>query len=286
MSVHLRGFLALTLVTLIWGSTFVVVKDALTGYPPSLLMWLRFLVGVVFFLPFWKRTRGGWVPGLELAFWGFVGYAAQTIGLLYTTAGRSAFITALSVVLVPVIAGLAGRRVPVWVWLGALASFVGVGLLAYDGSPPNVGDFWTLVTALVYAIYILRLELFTRLYDAFALSLTQLVGLCVFVGAWAWASGDLGQLGGLEVPWGAVLYLGVAATALTTWLMAVGQRSVSAPEAAVIYSMEPVWAALFAYFVLGEVLGLKGMVGGALVVLAVVVVQWSAAAADRVRSSG
>ena len=286
MSAHLRGLLALTLVTLIWGSTFVVVKDALTGFPPSLLMWARFLVGAVFFLPFYKRARRAWGPGLDLAFWAFVGYATQTIGLLYTTAGRSAFITALSVVLVPVFAGLLGRRVPVWVWLGALASFVGVGLLAYDGSPPNAGDFWTLATAVTYAVYILRLERFTRLHDAFVLSLTQLVGLSLFVGAWAWVSGDLAAFAGLEVPWAAVLYLGVAATALTTWLMAVGQRSVSAPEAAVIYSMEPVWAATFAYFVLGEVLGLRGVVGGALVVLAVAVVQWSAAAAERGRGAG
>ncbi|WP_456446659.1 DMT family transporter [Oceanithermus sp.] len=286
MNAHLRGLLALTFVTLIWGSTFVVVKGALEQFPPSLLMLLRFLVGAAFFLPFWKRARGAWGPGLDLAFWAFLGYATQTIGLLYTTAGRSAFITALSVVLVPVLAGLAGRRVPVWVWLGALASFVGVGLLAYDGSPPNAGDLWTLATAVTYAVYILRLELHTRTHDAFVLSLTQLVGLALFVGAWAWVSGDLAALAGLAVPWGAVLYLGVAATALTTWLMAVGQRSVSAPEAAVIYSMEPVWAATFAYFVLGEVLGLRGLVGGALVVLAVAGVQWSAAAAEQGRASG
>jgi len=288
VNAHLRGLFALTLVTLIWGSTFVVVKGALEQFPPSLLMLLRFLVGALFFFAFWKRARGAWGPGFELALWAFLGYATQTVGLLYTTAGRSAFITALSVVLVPVIAGSLGRRVPVWVWLGALASFVGVGLLAYDGSPPNAGDFWTLITAVTYAIYILRLELHTSLYDPFALSLTQLVGLSLFVGAWAWASGDLAALGGLEVPWGAVLYLGVAATALTTWLMALGQRSVSAPEAAVIYSMEPVWAATFAYFVLGEALGLRGILGGAMVVLAVLLVQWSAAAAGtgRDRAAG
>lgn len=285
MNAHLRGLVALTVVTLIWGSTFVVVKDALAQFPPSLLMLLRFSVGTAFFLPFWKRARGAWGPGLELAFWAFLGYATQTIGLLYTTAGRSAFITALSVVLVPVLAGLAGRRVPLWVWLGALASFVGVGLLAYDGSPPNAGDLWTLATAVTYAVYILRLEQHTRAHDAFALSLTQLVGLVLFVGLWAWVSGDLAAFGSLRVPWGAVLYLGVAATALTTWLMAVGQQNVSAPEAALIYAMEPVWAATFAYFVLGEALGLRGLAGGALVVLSVAGVQWSAAA-ERGRVAG
>jgi len=270
---HLRGILILTLVTLIWGSTFVVVKGALENFPPSLLMLLRFALGALVFLPLLPRSRGSWRAGFELGFWAFLGYATQTIGLLYTTAGRSAFITALSVVLVPLIAGLLGRRVRPLVWLGALASFVGVGLLAYDGSPPNAGDFWTLVTAITYALYILALERHARDHDPLVLTFTQLVWLTVLVAGWALLSGDLAQLTTTPVPWTAVLYLTIAATALTTWLMAVGQRDVSAPEAAIVYSMEPVWAALFAYAVLGERLGLQGWLGGLLVVLAVIAAQ-------------
>ena len=273
MNRHLRGILILTLVTLIWGSTFVVVKGALENFPPSLLMLLRFALGALVFLPLLPRSRGSWRAGFELGFWAFLGYATQTIGLLYTTAGRSAFITALSVVLVPLIAGLLGRRVRPLVWLGALASFVGVGLLAYDGSPPNAGDFWTLVTAITYALYILALERHARDHDPLVLTFTQLVWLTVLVAGWALLSGDLAQLTTTPVPWTAVLYLTIAATALTTWLMAVGQRDVSAPEAAIVYSMEPVWAALFAYAVLGERLGLQGWLGGLLVVLAVIAAQ-------------
>lgn len=273
MNRHLRGILILTLVTLIWGSTFVVVKGALENFPPSLLMLLRFALGALVFLPLLPRSRGSWRAGFELGFWAFLGYATQTIGLLYTTAGRSAFITALSVVLVPLIAGLLGRKVRPLVWLGALASFVGVGLLAYDGSPPNAGDFWTLVTAITYALYILALERHARDHDPLVLTFTQLVWLTVLVAGWALLSGDLAQLTTTPVPWTAVLYLTIAATALTTWLMAVGQRDVSAPEAAIVYSMEPVWAALFAYAVLGERLGLQGWLGGLLVVLAVIAAQ-------------
>ncbi|WP_457630114.1 DMT family transporter [Oceanithermus sp.] len=281
MSRHLRGILILTLVTLIWGSTFVVVKGALESFPPSLLMLLRFALGALVFLPLLPRSRGSWLAGFELGFWAFLGYASQTIGLLYTTAGRSAFITALSVVLVPLLAGLLGRRVRPLVWLGALASFVGVGLLAYDGSPPNPGDFWTLITAVTYALYILALERHARNHDPLVLAFTQLVWLTALVGAWALVSGDLARLPQLAVPWAAVLYLTLAATALTTWLMAVGQREVSAPEAAIVYSMEPVWAALFAYLVLGERLGLQGWLGGLLVVAAVIAAQLGGDAGER-----
>ena len=273
MNRRLRGILILTLVTLIWGSTFVVVKGALENFSPSLLMLLRFALGALIFLPLWPRSRGSWLVGLELGALSFIGYATQTIGLLYTTAGRSAFITALSVVLVPLIAGLLGRKVRPLVWLGALASFVGVGLLAYDGSPPNVGDFWTLATAVTYAFYILALERHVRDHNPLALTFTQLVWLTVFVAAWSLLSGDLAQLAATPIPWAAILYLTIAATALTTWLMAVGQRDVSAPEAAIVYSMEPVWAAIFAYVVLGEQLGLQGWLGGLLVVLAVIAAQ-------------
>ena len=280
MSRHLRGILILTLVTLIWGSTFVVVKSALAGFPPSLLMLLRFFLGALVFLPLLPRSRGAWLAGFELGFWAALGYATQTIGLLYTSAGRSAFITALSVVLVPLLAGLAGRRVRPLVWLGALASFVGVGLLAYDGSPPNAGDFWTLVTAVTYALYILALERHASRQDPLVLAFTQLAWLTVLVGAWSLVSGDLARLANTPIPWAAVLYLTLAATSLTTWLMAIGQRAVSAPEAAVVYSMEPVWAALFAYLVLGERLGLQGWLGGLLVVAAVITAQWQPPAAE------
>jgi len=270
---QLRGLAMLSLVTVIWGSTFVVVKGALSDFPPSLLMLLRFALATLFFLPQLARSRGVWRAGFELGFWAALGYATQTIGLQYTSAGRSAFITALSVVLVPLLAGLSGKQVRPLVWLGAVASFIGVGLLAYDGSPPNVGDLWTLATALTYALYIVALERRAAEHDALVLTFTQLVWLTLLVGGWSLLSGDLLELGRLSIPWPAIFYLAVAATALTTWLMASAQRHVSAPEAAIVYSLEPVWAALFAYILIGEKLGLQGWLGGILVVAAVVIAQ-------------
>lgn len=99
---YVLGLLALNLLTLIWGTTFVVVKGAVEGMAPSLLILLRFGVAALFFLPWlFRLPAGAFGPGMELAFWLFVGYASQTLGLAHTSASRSAFITALSVVLVP-----------------------------------------------------------------------------------------------------------------------------------------------------------------------------------------
>jgi drug/metabolite transporter (DMT)-like permease len=260
------GLFALNLLTLLWGTTFVVVKEAVETMPASALVFLRFLVASLFFLPWLVRLpRGAFGPGMELAFWLLLGYASQAIGLQYTSASRSAFITALNVVLVPLLLSLGGRRVG-RAGRAALLAFLGVGLLSYDPKQPplNVGDLWTLATAVTYALYIVRLEVHAKAIPSLPLTAVQVVGTALL--AWPWALGE----GGLsrEVPWGAVLYLGVVATALTTWLQTWGQRHVPAPQAAVLYTLEPVWATLFAFALLGERLGLTGVLGASLVILA------------------
>ena len=263
---YVLGLLALNLLTLIWGTTFVVVKGAVEGMAPSLLILLRFGVAALFFLPWLFRLPVGvFGPGMELAFWLFVGYASQTLGLAHTSASRSAFITALSVVLVPLLLRLAGREVGP-AFLAAFLALAGVGLLSYDPYQPpfNVGDLWTFLTALAYALYIVRLEVHARAFPSLPLTAVQVLGTALFALPWVLAEG--GAWG--PVAWGAVLYLGVVATALTTWLQTWGQRHVPAPQAAILYPLEPVWAAFFAYLALGERLSPSGLLGALLVLLA------------------
>lgn len=260
------GLFALNLLTLLWGTTFVVVKGAVAEMSPSLLVFLRFLLASLFFLPLaFRLPKGVWGPGLELSFWLLLGYASQAVGLLYTSASRSAFITALNVVLVPLLLGLAGRRVG-GVWVAAFLAFLGVGLLSYDPRQPplNVGDLWTLLTAFTYALYIVRLEVHAKAFPSLPLTAVQVFGTALLALPWVLWEGVRWE----GIPWGAVLYLGVAATALTTWLQTWGQKYVPAPQAAILYTMEPVWATLFAFLVLGERLGLAGFLGAFLVVIA------------------
>ncbi len=264
MSPRLAGALVLVLLTLIWGSSFAVIRGAVASFPPSLLVFLRFLVAALLFVPWLVRRRGWGLAGLELGFWLVLGYGTQAVGLATTTAGRSAFITALSVVLVPVFAGALGRAVPRRVWLGAALAFAGVGLLTYDGAPPNRGDLWTLGTAVTYAILILRLEDYARRLSVGRLTLAQIFGVLAWSALWV----AIDRPAPAAVPWPAVVYLGVVATALATWLISLGQSRVSAAEAAVIYALEPVWAAIFAYLLLGEALGPRGLLGGGLVLAA------------------
>ncbi len=269
MPTYTLGLLLLGLVTFLWGTTFVVVKEAVGDVPPNLLVLLRFLLAGVFFLPSLLRLpRGSLVPGLELAFWLYLGYATQAWGLLHTSASRSAFITALNVILVPLFLSLVGRKVG-GIWLGALLALMGVGLLVYDPRQPplNVGDLWTLLTALTYALYIIRLEVYAKAFPSLALTTLQVWGTALWALPLALREGQGYPWALSEFPWGAVVYLGVVTTAFTTWLQTLGQRYVPAPQAAILYTLEPLWATLFAALSLGERLGLSGLLGGGLILL-------------------
>lgn len=264
-----RGVLILTVITFIWGTTFVVVKKSLAEFPPGALVTARFLVAALAFTPFLRAGWRLWLAAAELGVVLWIGYATQTIGLQYTSVGRSAFLTSLHVIFVPAFVGLLGRSSRRAIWIAAGIALLGVGLLSHDGSPPNVGDLWTTACALAWAIYITRLEMFAKQHPSKPLTVAHLWVVAAL--SLAWTLGARETVG--AIPWFAILYLGLAATALTTWLQTIGQRSVSAPQAAVLYTMEPVWAAMFGWFVLRERLGLLGWIGAALILAAAILTQ-------------
>jgi drug/metabolite transporter (DMT)-like permease len=273
---NLQGFVLLTVATVLWGSTFVVVKQTVDSIPPSVLILVRFALAAVFFVPFLQRDRKLVQAGLELGIWLGMGYATQTIALQYTTASRCAFINALYVIFLPLLLGSLGRRVSFAIACSAILALVGVGLLSYDGSSPNIGDIWSLATAVSWTLYIWRMETYATRFNPLSLTATQVWGLVGFAVIWVLISHPLWLNPLVFVPqlsWQSVLYLGIVGTALTVWMQTWGQRLVSAPVAAIIYTQEPIWASVFAYLILSEVLGMRGVVGACLIVAAVLVSQ-------------
>ncbi len=269
---QLGGRLMLWVVTALWGSTFVAIKLAVGDVAPSVVILGRFLLAALVFLPWVRPERRLLLTGLELGFWLCAGYATQTVGLQYTTASQSAFITVLNVILVPLLAAAFGQRVRWPVWAAAALAIAGVGLLTGGVTHLNVGDAWTLLCALTYAIYVLRLERSAGRFPLLPLTAAQLWGVVVFALLWT----GYARPAFSHVPWLLLCYLGLATTALTTLLQTWGQRWVSAPEAAIIYSLEPVWAAGFAFAILGERLDTVGLSGAALIVVATLLSQWPA----------
>ncbi len=267
-----RGIALLTFTTFLWGTTFIVTKSALDHFPASELILLRFLVAGIIFIPFLRLGRKLWLAAFELGFLLWVGFATQTIGLRYTTVDRSAFITSMHVIFVPVLAGMMGRSTRLIVWLAALIALAGVALLSHDGSSPNRGDLWTLLCAITWAVYIARLENLTADLPSKPLTAAHLWVVILFSAGWTTCTG----ISHGPTPWRAILYLGLFATAATTWFQTIGQKWVSAPQAAVLYTLEPVWAALFSWIFGFGLLGVSGQIGGTMILAAALLTQWPA----------
>ena len=269
------GIFTLVLITLVWGTTFIIVKETITSVPPSLLLALRFSVAAL--LLAWVRpSKGALVPGLILGVLSFLGFATQTVGLVSTTASKAAFITGFSVILTPLFSVLYFRyrglrhtelrhSVPARAYLTAAVALVGLGLMSLTGAQGlTAGDVWILGTAVFYAFYIIYLGEVAPKHGALELSAVQFWPMALL--AWVWAAPQVGQLGSLSAGsvW-SIVYLGAVATALVSVLQVRAQRVVSAHVAALIFVLEPVFAALFAYLLLGERLGVWGWIGAGLV---------------------
>lgn len=268
------GVVSLVLITIIWGTTFVVVKEALDTIPVALLLALRFTLATLMLV--WARfERKAIVPALILGVLSFVGFASQTIGLSITSASNAAFITGLSVILTPILGALFwGKRLAPRVFLAAVVALAGLALMTLrDGvASVNVGDVWVLLTALTYALYIVYLGEIAGKVRATSLVMMQHIPMALL--AWLWAAPQAHLLP--SVPLGtylAIVYLAVVATALVGLLQTYAQRVVPAHVAALIFVLEPAFAALFAYLLLGEQLGTWGLLGAGLMLVAMLVAE-------------
>jgi len=271
-------------VTVIWGSTFVANRLVVTGdVPPLLFLLLRFsLAGVVLFLLARGRPRtpGLWADSLAVGGLTAVGIAFQLAGQVYTTASKAAFITGLSVPLTAPVAYLVTRKRPSSENLAGLAiATAGFAVMAWPGdfAGVNSGDLLVLVTAFAYAYVVVRLSEASGRHDvrrfaagqiACAAATTLLLRLAVhpFLGrSEAVFRAEARPLTVDPKFVGLLLWMALAATVVTFLLMTWAQARMSATHAAVIYALEPVFAALLAAPILGERLAGRELWGGALV---------------------
>ena len=278
MRQRLRADLSLALCSLFWGATFVVVKGALTHASTFAFMAARFTVASLLMAPvFWKTLRGlrrtEFWAGAQIGFFMFCGYAFQTIGLLHTTPSKSAFITGSSVVLVPVLmAAFWRRRVNHWVWFGACGAAVGLYFITVPATGfagLNVGDLLTFGAAAFFAVHIILVGRYSRHHSVGALSFLQvattallnLLALPVLaVTRWERLRFDASRELLMAIAITAVL---ATAVAFSTQVWA--QRYTSPSHTAILFSLEPVFAALTSYIVVHERLGSRALSGAALV---------------------
>jgi drug/metabolite transporter (DMT)-like permease len=290
---------ALVLTTLIWGSTFVMAKDILEHWPPVAYITFRFaLASILLVLLFPKQTLRArsreWKAGATLGLLMGGGFALQAVGQVYTTPSKSAFVTGLTTPLVPFVALLVLRVRPnLENLIGVtLASVGGMLILAPQGAEGmNTGDLLTLVATTLFAAHITLMSAYAREIDVGQLTVLQIASAAIlfllvwiaFRAAGAIAPEESSLPGFISrelvpVVWtGRVLwqlvYLAVVATVITFLLWTWGQARVSATHAAIIFSLEPVFATTFAVAVRGanEWMGRRANLGAALVLTGVIV---------------
>jgi drug/metabolite transporter (DMT)-like permease len=276
------ALLVLLAVTAVWGVTFVQVKDAVAVYPLFAFLALRFAIATATLAPAARgRLHGlGRDGAAAAALLGALlagGYALQTAGLERTTVSSAGFVTGMYVVLTPVIA-FAAFRVSIGraAWGGVAVATAGLALLSgiHAGSP--AGDLLVLAGAAVYALQIVLMERFAPRFDPLAFTLVEMGAAFVLLGAVALAAGQLEQPRGWTV-WGALLVTGVFASALAFLAQMWAQRRTSATRTALVFAMEPVFAALFGYTLAGDRLGVAGWAGCATIMAGIALAEPAAA---------
>ena len=286
-----RWELALVAVTAVWGATFVVVREAVARVPPSAFIAVRFLAAAALLAALRPRQalrpdRGlaaaGVVAGLAL----FAGYTLQTVGLQYTSASSAGFITGLAVVLTPLLGALVLRQRPGrWPATGALLAAAGLALLTLERLEVRRGDLLVLGCAFAFATHILLLGRYSPRHASYQLAVVQLATTGVLALAWAGAAGDL-RLPGSPQVWCALAVTAVLASAGGFLVQTRAQRDVSPTRTAIIFTMEPVFAALFAFWLAGERLAARGWLGAACIVAGMLVAALGRPAEEPVATPG
>lgn len=282
MNRRLKADLALVFNTLIWGSTFPLVKSALRDVSPLLFLVIRFSIATlalgVLWLAGWRAPKsdvravvGGIFAGILL----FAGFLLQTLGLQLTTAPRSAFLTGLTSVLVPLLGALVYRSRPQALEvLGVLVATIGLGLMTLDSPIGSIGkgDLLTLLCAVAFAGHIVTLGHYSRKAGFQMLSLAQVATAAVLPVTLFW------WVEPAHIAWRpaviyAILVTGLLATALAFTVQAWAQKFTSSTRTALIYTLEPVFAWLISYWALGEGLVGRAAAGAALILSGVVLVE-------------
>jgi drug/metabolite transporter (DMT)-like permease len=270
---------SLLLITIIWGTTFPLLRTSLRLLDPWDILALRFSIGAVLIAAIYARRfarldttalRDGFITG---AFMG-AGYLTQAIGLTTVSSPRSAFLTGTAVIFVPFVDRFVSKM-GVTRGEGAGVALVFVGLLFFyadAGLTFRAGDLWTLAGALMFACQVVTTNVAARRSDPFVVSALQSAVAATMGWIFIAARGGL-SVPWSDVPWTRVLYLGIVATAFILALQTWALGKTKPVRAGVIYSLEPVFAAIFALAFFGEGMSVHEVLGSGAILLGVLVAE-------------
>ena len=273
-------------ITAIWGSTFFLIRNVVLELSPTDFLAVRFTIAAVAMLTvFWRPmlalNKHEIQVGVGLGILYAVAQILQTVGLAHTEASRSGFITGTYVVLTPILtAVLLREHIPRSTWVAVLMAMAGLATLSLNGFGFGFGfgESVTLIAAAFYALHIIGLGRHSSPANAAGLSVVQMIVIAVVSLATA-------TPGGIELPkgagaWASVLYMALMAGAVAIWAQTWAQSHLTATRAAIVMTLEPVFAAGFAVALGGESLTARMLVGGAMVLAAMYTVELIGRRAD------
>ncbi len=286
-----KGEINLLIVTLLWSATFVIVKGALADISSMLFIGLRFLIAGVVLLPFVIRKRLDWknsnlLPPIFLGVLLFIGFSTQTVGLKYTTATKSAFLTGSAVAIIPILQLFVEKKKPkTGSVIGVAVVLVGILFLSGGNSIAtllediatnfNFGDFLTLICAFFFAWYVVYLDMLSSKYNFWMLLIIQ-IGVAAILAFAIALLFDVIDYELLKINFTnqlgfGILYTAIFATLITTTLQTKYQKLVTPTKAGIVYSFEPIFAAVIAFIILNEKVTPFGLIGAMLIFVGLII---------------
>ena len=273
----------LLLIGILWGMGFVTVKIGLNaGMNTFYLMWLRFLgsfvlLSILFRKKIKKVSKDDLKAGVILGIIQYFGYVFQTYGAAHTTVGKNAFFTAINVIIVPYIFWILNKKRPdIFSFSASIICLIGVGIMSLDSNLNfthlNKGDVMTIISAFFFALQVAYTGYFGRKVHPMNLVLLQmLIGGLLFAGTQFATSGlrEVIPLHGETLM--AIIYVVVFSTAIPMLLQIYCQRLTTATKASILMSTESMFAPVFAFFILGEMMTLRVALGAIFILFSVVV---------------
>ena len=288
---EIRSTFLLILAALVWGVAFVAQSVGADHVGAFTFLSLRTYLGVAVLLPVipvMDRLRGKGehrtparadkktfiMGGLICGFFLFAASAAQQIGIAYTTAGKSGFVTAMYVVLVPVLSVIIGRRPGMRIWIAVFMSVAGLYLLCIKGDMKvNTGDLWTLLAAFLFSIQIMAVGHFVKMIDGVRLTCAEFAFEALFATVCMLIFERSTPAEAILSALPAILYAGIFSSGIGYTLQTLGERDVNPAVASLAMCLESVFSALFGWLILKETLSDKELLGCAMMLCAVLVAE-------------
>ena len=286
MKKKLYGSMCLMVGTFIWGSAFIAQSVGMDYIGPFTFQAIRCGLAVIFLLPviflfdrdkksYWKTWKNPrlWKTGLVCGVALFIASGLQQVGLVYTTAGKAGFITAMYIVFVPILGIVFRKRPPFTAWISVALAVVGLYLLSCVGAARiNQGDLLLMICAIAFAVQITLIDRLAGTLDGLRLNCIQSL-VCSLLSALVMFFTEAPDMGNIISCWLPLAYAGILSMGVAYSLQIIGQRHVEPTPASLIMSLESVFAAVFGWLLLHETMTPVELIGCALVFAAVILSQ-------------